>query len=158
MNVIDYKETEPRLVLEDYFSGKSIAHGVFQDRFGKVRRRFTVDIDGTWDEKAQQLTLIEDFVYDDAQTERRIWTLNKTGENTFTGTADGVVGMAEGEVSGNAFHWHYIFDLPYNGSTLRVKFDDWMFLMPDGKTLFNKASIYKYGFRLGDVYIFFEKK
>jgi hypothetical protein len=157
MDVQDYKNTSPELVLEDYFGGKTKASGVFQDRFGKVRRRFDVDITGTWDKENQTLKLVEDFVYDDGQTEQRIWKLTKTGDKTFEGYVDGVVGIANGELSGNAFNWHYTFDLPYQGKKLRVKFDDWMFLMPDGKTLFNKASIYKYGIRIGDVYLFFEK-
>ena len=158
MKVTNYQDTTPELILEDYFAGKTFAHGVFQDRFGNVRRRFTVDIEGTWNAEQQQLTLVEDFIYDDGETEQRVWTLTKTGDKTFEGTADGVVGTASGQLSGNAFNWHYTFDLPFRGDTMRVKFDDWMFLMPDGKTLFNKASIYKYGIRLGDVYIFFEKQ
>ncbi len=157
MDVSDYKNTTPELVLEDYFNGKTVATGVFMDRFGTVRRRFTVDLEGTWDAEAQTLKLVEDFIYDDGETEQRIWNLTKIGDKTFEGFADGVVGIANGELSGNAFNWHYTFDLPVGDKTWRVKFDDWMYLMPNGTSLFNKASIYKYGIRLGDVYLFFEK-
>lgn len=157
MSIKDYENNEPKLVLEEYFSGKSKAWGVFQDRFGKVRREFSVDIHGHWDEAAQKLTLDEDFDYKDGAKEKRVWHIEKTGENTYQGHADGVVGIARGQTSGNAFHWQYTFDLPYKGDTLRVTFDDWMWLQ-DKNVLFNKASIYKWGFRLGDVYIFFEKQ
>jgi len=157
VDIQEYKDKEPRLLIENYFQGNLKAWGIFQDRFGKVRRQFTVDIDGTWDPKAQTLKLVEDFIYDDGQTEQRVWTIEKTDEHTYQGKAAGVVGMAKGESYGNAFNFKYTFDLPYKGEKLRVKFDDWMYLQDDN-VLFNKAIISKYGFRIGDVYIFFEKQ
>lgn len=156
MNINDYKDQKPALKIEEYFSGNTKAHGVFQDRFGKVRRQFSVDINGSWDEKTKTLTLTEDFLYSDGETEQRIWSINKTGENAYEGTAAGVVGLASGVSAGNAFNFKYTFNLPYNGDTMRVKFDDWMYLQGGG-VLFNKATISKFGIRLGDVYIFFDK-
>ena len=157
VEIQDYKNTSPELKIEDYFQGSSKAWGIFQDRFGKVRRQFIVDINGTWDENAQQLKLVEDFVYNDGETEQRIWIINKAGENTYTGTADGVVGTATGTSSGNAFNFKYTFDLPVEGKIWRVTFDDWMYLQDDN-ILFNKATIKRWGITLGDVYIFFDKK
>ena len=60
----DFAGKEPKLVLEDYFLGQTKAWGIFEDRFGRLRRSFVVDITGTWDEEKQLLTLKEDFVYD----------------------------------------------------------------------------------------------
>lgn len=71
------------LQLEEFFAGELTAHGQFQDIFGNVSRRFTVEIDGTWDGKT--LRLVEDFVYEDGSTEQRIWSLKKTGEDTWEG-------------------------------------------------------------------------
>lgn len=150
----DFAGNEPRLVLEEYFNGRSKAWGIFQDRFGTLRRQFVVDIHGTWD--GETLTLVEDFVYSDGETEQRVWELTKTGPNNYTGTAAGVVGVATGETSGNAFHWTYSFDLPVDGSTWRVNFDDWMWLQ-DENNLFNRATIRKWGIELGTVSIFFQR-
>jgi len=83
----DFDGTTPRFILEDYFSGNVRAWGVFQDRFGRLRRQFAVDIEGTWD--GETLTLVEDFFYADGETDRRIWTIRKIDENTYEGTADG---------------------------------------------------------------------
>lgn len=157
MKVESYEKQTPKLVIEDYFKGEMKAWGVFQDRFGTVRRRFVVDIVGTWDEDEQQLTLIEDFVYDDGEEEQRIWVITKTGENTYSGTADGVVGEATGKIAGNAFNFKYDFNLPVNGKIWKVSFDDWMYLQDDN-ILFNKATIKRWGITLGDVYIFFDKR
>ena len=51
--------------LFEYFSGQSRAWGLFEDRFGKVRRQFSVDIEGRV--SGDTLTLEEDFVYDDGE-------------------------------------------------------------------------------------------
>jgi hypothetical protein len=156
VDIQDYKNSQPRLTIEEYFSGNTKAWGVFQDRMGKVRRQFEVDINGTWNEEAQNLTLVEDFLYNDGATEQRIWTIQKTPEGTYKGIAAGVVGEAIGVSSGNAFNFKYMFDLPVDGKTWRVRFDDWMYLQ-NPSVLFNKASIYYWGIRIGDVYIFFDK-
>jgi hypothetical protein len=142
------------LNLEDFFDGPVTASGQFQDIFGTVRRRFDVDIDSTWD--GETLTLIEDFVYEDASTERRVWTLVKTGPDTWEGTAPGVQGTATGRESGDTFNWRYTIDLPVGDDTLRAAFDDWMWLMSD-RTLLNRAYMSRAGIPLGEVIIWFEK-
>ena len=157
MDIQDYQNTTPELRIENYFQGNTQAWGIFQDRFGKIRRKFSVDITGEWDENQQTLKLVEDFDYDDGEKEQRVWTINKTGENTYTGTADGVIGQAQGQSSGNAFNFKYTFNLPVEGKIWRVTFDDWMYLQ-DENILFNKATIRRWGIRLGDVYIFFDKR
>ena len=45
----DPKLSGKDLNLEEFFEGRSVAHGQFQDRFGTVRRRFEVAILGQWD-------------------------------------------------------------------------------------------------------------
>ncbi len=157
VKIKDYEQTRPEFHIEDYFQGNTTAWGVFQDRFGKVRRTFTVDIKGEWDPENRLLTLDEDFIYDDGQTEKRIWKITKTSENTYEGSAGGVIGTAKGKSAGNAFHWRYDFNLPVEGSTWKVNFDDWLYKL-DEDTVFNKAVIRRWGIRLGDVYIFFKKR
>ena len=152
----DIAKSDPKLVLEEYFAGDTKAWGLFMDRFGKVRRQFTVDVKGTWD--GETLKLVEDFIYDDGEIEQRIWKLNKTGADTYEGTADGVVGKATGSISGNAFNWEYTFDLKMkDDKILRVHFDDWMYLQEDGVVI-NKAVVTKLGFKLGEAIIVFKKE
>ena len=66
----DYADKTPELDLVEYFTGEVTAWGQFQDLRGKVRRRFTVQIEGVWDGSVLELT--EDFVYDDGETEQRV--------------------------------------------------------------------------------------
>jgi hypothetical protein len=143
-----------QLRLEEFFDGRLRAQGQFQDIFGTVRRRFDVDIRGDWD--GQRLRLVEDFVYEDASTEQRIWTLVKTGDRTWQGTAPGVIGVATGQEDGDRFNWRYEIDLPVPDGTLRVTFDDWMWLMSDDRLL-NIAYMKRFGVDIGQVVINFEK-
>ncbi len=152
MSIDDFSGKEPRLVLEDYFQGKTYAWGMFEDRFGTVRRQFQVEIDGRWD--GQTLTLEEYFLYDDGEKDKRTWVITKHEDGRYTGTFGEIVGEAEGQVRGNALNWVYVMDLPVGDDTWRVKFDDWMFLQP-GNVMINRAVVKKWGFELGTVTLFF---
>ena len=154
MKPIDFKDAKPELILEQYFAGETRASGIFEDRFGAVRRQFTVNIQGRWD--GRKLILDEHFVYSDGELDERIWTIEKTGPNTYAGRADDVVGTATGEAHGNALNWRYDMDLKVGDSTLRVHFNDWMFLQPSG-VLINRARVSKLGIEIGTVTLAFTK-
>lgn len=151
----DDKLSDREFRLEQFFVGKTKAHGQFQDILGNVSRRFEVDITGTFD--GNLLTLVEDFSYADGSKEQRIWKLTKTGPNTWSGTADGVIGDALGETRGDTFNWGYKIDLPVPDGTMRVVFDDWMWQLSDTRVL-NRAYMSKFGIPLGEVVIYFEKE
>lgn len=154
MQPSDFKDTEPRLEIESYFAGRTRAWGLFEDRFGTVRRQFTVDIDGTWD--GDELVLDERFTYSDGETDRRVWRIRRTGEHEYEGRAGDVVGVARGTAYGNALNWRYRMDLKVGDGTLRVHFDDWMFLQPSG-VLLNRAEVTKFGVAIGRVTLSFAK-
>jgi hypothetical protein len=150
----DFANAQPRLVLEDYFQGETRAWGIFEDRFGDLRRQFVVDITGTWE--GSELMLDERFSYSDGEADQRIWRITKLDEHRYEGRAADVVGTATGSAYGNALHWRYILDLKVGQGTWRVAFDDWMFLQPDG-VLINRARVRKWGVEIGEVTIVFSK-
>lgn len=154
MSPNQYEHTEPKLDLFEYFEGQTLAWGQFQSRSGELQRRFRVDIQGKVD--GDTLVLDEQFVYDDGETEQRIWTIKKVGENQYEGRAGDVIGKAFGQASGSVLNWRYTLDLPYKDSSIHVKFDDWMFLQTDNVML-NRAKVTKWGFRVGEVTLFFQK-
>jgi Protein of unknown function (DUF3833) len=153
--ISDYAREKPTLELRDYFNGTIDAHGVFTDRSGKVVKRFTVVLTGTW--QGDDGVLDEDFSYSDGSKQRRVWRLKKLGNGKYSGRADDVVGVAHGEQLGNAFNWTYTLALPVDGKVYEVQFDDWMYLMSD-KVLLNKATMRKFGWRLGEVTLSFSKR
>lgn len=155
MTVQDFDTNTPTFVLEDYFQGNTKAYGLFEDRFGNVRSQFTVDIKGTWD--GETLILDEDFLYSDGETENRRWEVKKTGPSDYVGYTDNVIGKAVGYTAGNSFNWRYKFNLKVGDSVWKVAFDDWMFLQPDG-VLLNKATVTRWGIKIGTVFISFSKE
>ncbi|MCB1801448.1 MAG: DUF3833 domain-containing protein [Gammaproteobacteria bacterium] len=154
VRVDDYAGTSPTFDLFEYFDGSSRAWGTFQNRSGELKRRFTVDIRGEVD--GDRLTLTEDFVYDDGERQRRIWTIQRLDGNRFEGTAADVVGKASGAAAGAALNWQYTMRLPVDETTYDVQFDDWMFLHQDG-VLVNRAEVSKFGLRVGEVTLFFQR-
>ncbi|WOB08802.1 DUF3833 domain-containing protein [Piscinibacter gummiphilus] len=150
----DYAAEKPTLDLQRYFNGDVVAHGIFSDRSGKVVRRFTVLMKCQW--VGNEGTLDEAFTYSDGKTDRRIWRLKKLDGGRYTGTADDVVGTANGQVAGNAFQWNYTLKLPVDGKVYEVQFDDWMYLM-DERVMLNRAVMSKFGIRLGEVTLAFQK-
>jgi hypothetical protein len=151
----DYAAEKPLLDLKTYFNGPLEAHGIFTDRSGKVVRRFTVQMTGTW--TGNQGVLDERFTYSDGKTERRVWRLTDEGGGRWSGRADDVVGTATGVAAGNALNWRYTLRLPVDGSVYEVQFDDWMYLM-DERVMLNKAAMSKFGIFLGEVTLAFYKK
>lgn len=154
-SISQYKKEEPQLQLENYFNGTLDAQGMFQDRSGLVVKKFSVIMKATW--KNGIGTLDEDFTYSDGTKGHRVWTLKKVGDNKYTGTAADVIGVAEGECAGNAFHWRYTLNLPVGDKSYHVKFDDWMYLMDD-KIMLNRSTMSKLGIYLGEVTLAFVKR
>ena len=78
------------------------------------------------------------------------------GENTYEGTAPDVVGLAKGVSYGSAFKFEYKLLVPYKNKKIKIKFDDWIFKQDD-KTAINKAILTKFGFKVGELTVFFVK-
>ena len=155
VQVQDYKDESPKLILENYLNGPLEAQGFFQDRSGMIVKRFTVQMKATW--KDQIGTLEENFEYSDGTKSRRVWTIKKESDGKYTGTASDVIGSAEGESAGNALRWKYTLDLPVGKSSYHVQLDDWMYLMDD-RIMINKSKMSKLGIYLGELTIVFTKK
>ena len=155
VQVQDYANEKPVLKLDEYLNGDLEAFGMFQDRSGKVVKRFQVIMKAKW--SGSQGVLEEDFIYSDGTKSRRVWTLTKSADGKYVGTAGDVIGKAYGEEQGNAFRWAYTLDLPVGDKTYHVQFDDWMFLMND-KIMLNKSKMSKFGIYLGEVTLAFIKR
>lgn len=151
----DYESSSPKFNLFEYFVGDVKAWGIVQDYSGKQVRSFEVAIVGRV--KGDRLTLVEDFIYNDGVQEQRVWQINRLADGTYQGTAQDIVGMATGAEQGNAMRWQYDFELPYDGSTMTVSMDDWLYRQ-DEKHLFNITKVKKFGVEVAQVTIFFQKQ
>ena len=150
----DYKNTKPIIKIEEYFQGNVKAWGILQTRSGEVKRQFIADMKGNFD--GQNLILDETFIWNDGEKQERRWTIKKVGENKYEGTAPDVVGIAKGVSYGSAFKFEYKLLIPYKNKKIKVRFDDWIFKQDD-KTAINKAMLTKFGFKVGELTVFFTK-
>ena len=155
VEVADYAAEKPELDLARYFNGTLDADGMFQDRGGKVVKRFHVVIEARWTGAVG--TLDERFTYSDGSTQRRVWTVTRKDANHYTGRADDVVGEAVGEARGNALRWRYVMALPVDGKVSNVDFGDWIFLMDD-RVMLDRSVMSKFGFRPGGVTLSLRKR
>ena len=156
-DVATLADRQPPLDLAAFFAGDSIAYGIFEDRFGNLRRQFRVNMTGSVD--GDTLTLEEDFLYDDGERADRTWVIRRTGVDDdgsirYEGNAADVSGNASGRIAGNALNWEYDVVLEMSGRSVEVHFDDWIYLQ-DEDVAINRAFISKFGVEIGSVTIVF---
>lgn len=148
IQVTDYKDAKPLFDVEQFFTGQLSAHGIVKDRSGKVIRHFNADIAAQWTGGVG--TLEEEFVFDDGETQRRVWTLRRIEDGRYTGTAGDVVGEAQLQQSGNSLFLDYVLRLPYRSGEVDVRVDDRMYLItPD--VLINESDLSKFGLEVGSL-------
>ena len=150
----DYINTEPKIKIEEYFLGDVKAWGIFQNRFGKVKRQFTAKMEGSFD--GETLILEEDFSWNDGEKQKRKWKIKKVVDNKYEGTAPDVIGIAKGVSYGSAFKFEYQLLIPFKDKKIKVRFDDWIFKQDD-KVAINRAIVSKFGFKVGELTVFFVK-
>jgi hypothetical protein len=138
------------LVLERDLAGTHVGEGVFRVPLAGVERRFSVAMRGTWNARAQTLTLREDFVFADGEKQTLTWRFTKTGPGTYEGRREDVVGVATGRQDGAAFRLFYTADIASGGSTRRLSFSDVLY-RGAGRTIINEAFVFWYGVRIGSV-------
>jgi len=155
ITVEDYRGAEPKLELESFFQGPLSAHGVVKNRAGRVIRTFNAEIAADWD--GDTGTLVEDFVFNDGEEQRRVWTLRRTGPDTYTGSAGDVVGDAELALAGNSLFLDYVLRVPYGDSSIDLRVDDRMYLVSPS-VLINESVMSKFGVRVGSLLLVIERR
>ena len=150
----DFKGTEPSIKIEEYFNGQVKAWGILQNRSGKVTRQFKADMFGKFENSI--LTLEEDFYWTDGEKQKRTWKIEKLDQNNYKGSAPDVVGNARGFQYGSAFKFEYDLLIPFKSKNIKVSFDDWIFKQ-DERVAINRAKLTKFGFKVGELTVFFLK-
>lgn len=152
MKLEDFNETSPKFVVKDYFNGELKAYGLVKDRSGKIIKSFKAKMIGSWDKDGVG-TLDEYFVYNNGETQRRVWTLIPTkNENEYIGTASDIIGQGILKSNGNTVMIDYTMEVPYNDSTINIDVKDWLHLQEDG-VIINHSKMKKFGFTVGELVI-----
>ena len=155
VNVQEYQDRTPCMVPEEFFNGDLTAFGIVKNRGGKVIRTFNADIKAYW--SGNTGTLEEDFIFDDGEKQRRVWTLKRQEEGHYIGTAGDVIGDAQGSVAGNSMFLKYVLDVPYGDGSIELTIDDRMYLLQT-HILINESQMTKFGLRVGEIVLVIVKK
>jgi len=152
----EYTDQQPALDVAAFFKGSLVAHGLVKNYRGLVTERFTVIMEGTWDQQGKG-QLAEDFFYADGRKEHRTWHLWRQGDH-YIGTAADIDGEAIGYQQGFALNWRYNMNLKLkDGKTVNVAFNDWMYQLDENRII-NQAEIRKFGIKVGEVVLYIEKQ
>lgn len=148
MKIEDFKDKVPVFNFEEVLLGDSVGQGLFFDRFGKLQSQFTVQLKGR--KEADTFFLDEHLTYATGEKTQRTFTFKKIADGEYIGEAQSFVGPIKVKTKGNAAQWRYVLLQDTGSGSYQFTFDDWMFLMPD-QTILNRATMYKFGIRLGEV-------
>lgn len=143
-------------VLERDLLGESLARGEFRALNG-VRRGFTVRMAGSFDGRV--FTLVEDFVFDDGERDRKTWRLTRVAPGRYIGAREDVVGEAIGRQDGDVFRLEYDIRMPGRDGRpgMRLRFRDVMARLPDGSVV-NRANVGWWGLRVARVELVITKQ
>ena len=145
------------LVLEEFFSGKTIGKGVFESKIAGVYRPFTVKLTGTWNKRTFTLRLREDFIYDDGERDTKTWFFQKVAEDRYIGQRADVLGLTNVRTDDNgALRFSYVASLETENGPLLLRFDDTL-KQVDRNTVENTAKVMKAGITVGTVSLTFKK-
>lgn len=154
-DISKYEKTTPELDIQEYFNGPVTAWGMLQDYNNKVTRRFCVEMQGSWQKNVG--TLAETFYFNDGEISTRNWQLTRNKNGDYTGTADDVIGIAQGKQKGFALQWQYKLSVKIDEKTYQFNLDDWMYRIDEFR-VFNQTKMKKFGVTLANITIFFDKE
>ena len=136
--------------LLSWLEGDTRAEGVFEDRQGRIRRRFTVDMTGV--AEGNVLRLDETFLFDDGERQQRQWILTRGAGGSFTGRAGDSVSEAEGRFEPGVAYLESELKLRVGRREVAMRFDD-AFYATGSDTVLNRSTVSKWGIRLGQILI-----
>ena len=144
-----------RFELTSFLAGKTRAWGIFEDRFGRLRRRFDVDMEGTWQDARFRLN--ERFRYDDGREEFRTWWVTPGISGAFRAECEDCVGGAQGQSGNDMVRMSYAFRLKLPSRSLVVDFDDRLYRISATRAV-NRVTMRKWGVKLGELSLFFTRE
>lgn len=143
-----YQHTTPAFALQDQLSGDILSEGVIFGPSGAITNSFVAEMRGEWD--GDTGTLSEEFTYSNGKTQSRKWFLKAGPGNSFTATADDIVGEARGIVSGSTVRMEYRIILPKEAGGHTLDVTDWLYLTERG-VIINKSEMRKFGLKVAEL-------
>jgi hypothetical protein len=140
--------------LSQFFDGQTTAYGIFEDRFGRIRRRFDGLFVGRW--SGDEFVLNETFTFDDGEVETRVWRLKRVANGRFAAATPDCIGTANCEAFAQSTRMRYSFNLKMKRRVVPVALDDRIYRLDDYRAV-NRCRVSKWGIKLGELTIFLER-
>lgn len=137
-----------------WLEGRTLADGVFEDRKGSLRRRFSVEMAG--EAVGEQFRLDERFVFADGERQQRVWTFRRGPGSGFSGRSDDSVSEAFGQFGDGVAYLASELKLPVGKRSVAMRFDDAFYRAGPGLVL-NRSRVSKWGIGLGQVVMLLRK-
>ncbi|MDU8927021.1 DUF3833 domain-containing protein [Alisedimentitalea sp. MJ-SS2] len=147
-NPADYADAGPTFSLKTHLNGEILSEGLIYGPTGKMTNSFVAKMVGEWD--GDTGTLSEEFTYSNGKQQSRKWFLKLGDGNTFTATADDIVGEARGVVSGSTIKMEYQIVLPEDAGGHTLTATDWLYLTESG-VIMNKSEMRKFGIKVAEL-------
>lgn len=144
----DYADTGPAFSLKTHLSGEILSEGLIYGPTGKMTNSFVARMVGEWD--GDTGTLSEEFTYSNGKQQSRKWYLKLGEGNSFTATAEDIVGEARGTVSGSTIKMEYQIVLPEDAGGHTLTAIDWLYLTENG-VIMNKSEMRKFGIKVAEL-------
>ena len=132
-----------------FFAGHTHSWGVLENRAGQPTGIVQTDCQGS-PEGGDGLHMIQQLTLPDGTRQTRDWHMRRTAPHLFAATANDMVGTAQGEAQGRAFHWHWILATRPGDALRNVVMDQWMYGEANG-SMVNRTTIRKLGVILIEV-------
>lgn len=146
--------SQDEFILENFFSGKTVAHARFAAING-LTRKFRIDITGIYD--GNTLRLHEEFLFDDGETDTKTWHFRKIADGKYMAHREDMLKPVEAILRNGTLRYTYLIYLDSANQSNVVRFRD-RISMIDKRTLKNTAIIFKYGIPVGKVTATFQKQ
>lgn len=144
----EYAGTLPAFTLKQQLSGEIVSEGLIFGPTGNLSTSFVAKMVGDW--QGDTGTLAESFTYSNGRTQNRKWFLKAGSGNTFTATADDIVGEAQGTLSGATMQMTYRIILPQDAGGYTLDVTDWLYLTGDG-VIMNRSEMRKFGVKVAEL-------
>lgn len=144
-----FAATAPAMDPIRFFTGHVRSWGVLEDRGGQPTSIVRTDCTGTAD-GPDRLRMTQTLTIGSDPPVTREWRMRRLAPGRFEATANDMVGTAQGEAAGNAFHWRWTLALSPGNSLKDVTMDQWWYLQADG-SLLNRTTIRKIGIIAAEV-------
>lgn len=144
----DYAALGPEISLKEHLNGPILSEGLIYGPNGRVTNSFVAQMEGHWE--GDKGTLTEAFTYSNGKQQNRQWHMTMVDETRFTATADDIIGVARGTVSGATIRMDYTIVLTEESGGHSLHVTDWLYLTESG-VIMNRSEMHKFGIKVAEL-------